>query len=189
MLQGPDQEGAPPWAVEQEEEQPSAASALSHRKSSIRASSEHAEPPSRSVSIRARDLHRVPGGAVDTRSAVPDEIVGRKPEEALQLLRTSLAGRGVHGALEFAQQLRLSSILTPSGHMIGFTDIARVVARFCILADAYIHAIFRALDKDCHGCVSVAEIVDSVFVRLSIKQMNQVKIVFAVRSLQACLLS
>ena len=67
--------------------------------------------------------------------------------------------------------------------MIGFTDICRVVGRFCSMADAYIHAIFRALDKDCYGCVKVAEIVDSVFVRLNAHRMKQVKIVFAVRCL------
>ena len=131
-------------------------------------------------------MERVPG-AVDTYAAVPAEIVGRKPEEALQLLRASIAGRGVHGALEFAQQLRAASTATSSsGHMIGFTDIARVVGRFCSMADAYIHAIFRVLDKDCYGCVSVAEIVNSVFVKLDTRRMNQVKIVFAVRYLQVC---
>ena len=126
------------------------------------------------------DLARVPGVA-DTHCAVPAEVEGRKPEQALELLRAALARRGIHGALEFAQQLRSVATTTHSGQMIGFTDIGRVVTRFSKMADAYIHAIFRALDKDCYGCISVAELLDNVFARLTTRQMNQVKILFAVR--------
>jgi hypothetical protein len=178
-----------PSSAEQQH-QPSAASALPCRHCSIRDGSDHhSRSASQDAVSRQPSGHHQAPGPLDTQTAVAVELVGRKPEQALQLLRAALAVRGVHGAVEFSQQLRLASSATTSHmHTIGFADIARVVDRFCKMADAYIHAIFRALDKDCNGCVLVSEIIDSVFVRLTTQRMNQVKIVFAVRPKEILLL-
>lgn len=127
-----------------------------------------------------RSLQALPSITSECRPPMPMQLVSRKPEEALQLLRTALGRRGAHGGLEFAQQLRAASTRTSAGEVVGFTDLARVVARFCTMPDAYLHAIFRVLDKDCYGCVRVSDVIDTAFTRLSIPQINQVKIAFAV---------
>lgn len=98
--------------------------------------------------------------------------------DAVQALRTSLAKQGAHGAVEFALQIRIAA--SPQD-TLGFGDLSRVVERFCGLGEACVHAIFRLMDKDCHGRVAIQPFIDVVFDRLSSAQMDLVNGVFTVR--------
>eukprot|EP00892_Ulva_mutabilis_P001704 jgi/Ulvmu1/11534/UM078_0023.1 len=91
--------------------------------------------------------------------------------DTVRMLQRSLARHGAHGAVEFALQIRIAA--SPED-TITFGDLARVVLRFCGLGEAHVHAIFRMLDKDCHGRVAIPPFISTVFVGLSPAQTDVV---------------
>lgn len=99
--------------------------------------------------------------------------------DAVHMLRSSLARQGAHGAVEFALQIRVAA--SPED-TITFGDLARVVQRFCGLGEAHVHAIFRMMDRDCHGRVAIPPFLDAIFADLSSTQMDLVNETYSVRN-------